>query len=110
MTDRADLEAWRQALFSDVPERPSGPRHQITLAEVEEYSRRWQENCRRESDIEADIVTDPDGRPLAVGPAMHVFEFNSLAISGSDADRLGIKASQFPGVTIVRPYSERNDA
>lgn len=106
MTDRADLLAWRDALFSDVPERLPGPRRLITLAEVQDYSRRWEENRCREPKVEFDVLTDPDGAPLAIGPAVHVFEFSWLAINQADADRLGIEAGQYPGVTIVRPYSE----
>jgi len=106
LTDRADLLAWRDALLSDVGERPPGPRHQITLAEVQDYSRRWEENRRREPKVEFDVVTDPDGAPLAIGPAAHVFEFSWLAIDEADADRLCITAGQYPRVAIVRPYSE----
>ncbi|TDL01541.1 hypothetical protein EI067_00370 [Mycobacterium paragordonae] len=110
MTDRADLEAWRQALFSDAPERPPGPRHEVTLAEVEDYSRRWQVNrdAGRCHTTEADVDLDLDGVPIGVGPSTDVFLFSSLAISQADADRLGIESGQYPGVTIVRPYSEED--
>lgn len=111
LTDRADLEAWRQALFSDVGDRPPGPRHQITLAEVQECSQRWQANreAGRCHTTEADVDLDVDGVPTGVGPSTDVFMFSSRAISQADADRLGIEAGQYPGVTIVRPYSERDN-
>jgi hypothetical protein len=111
LTDRADLEALREALFSDVPERPPVPRHEITLAEVEDYSARWQANRKagRFHTTEPDVVLDLDGVPIGVGPSMDVFTFSSLAISQADADRLGIESGQFPGVTIFRPYSERDN-
>ncbi len=110
MTDRDDLEAWRQALFGDVGERPPGPRHEITLAEVEDYSARWQANRKAGlcHTTEADVDLDLDGVPIGVGPSTYVFTFSSLAISQADADRLGIESGQYPGVTIVRPYSERD--
>lgn len=105
MTDREDLRAAARELFADVGERPPGPRRQITLADVEEYSRRYVANRRREPKLEADIAASPDGTPLGVGPATYVFEFNSFAIDQADADRLGIKPGQYPGITIFDPYN-----
>lgn len=109
MTEREDLRAAARELFADVGERPPGPRHEVTLAEVEEYSRRWQANreAGRCHTTEADVDLDVDGVPIGVGPSTDVFLFSSLAISQADADRLGVEAGQYPGVTIVRPYSDR---
>lgn len=110
MTDREDLRAAARELFADVGERPPGPRHETTLAEVEAYSRRWVENreAGRCHTTEAEVGVDVDGIPSYVGRSMDVFTFSSLGISQADADRLGIVAGQYPGVTIVRPYSEKD--
>jgi hypothetical protein len=97
-------------LFPDPLDRPPVPRHEITLAEVEDYSARWQANrkaglcCTTEADVDLDL----DGVPIGVGPSIDVFKFSSLAISQVDADRLGIESGQYPGVTIFRPYSEKD--
>jgi hypothetical protein len=109
LTEREELRAAARELFGDVGERPPGPRHETTLAEVEDYSRRWQANqeAGRFHKTDAEVDLDVDGVPIGVGPSMDVFLFSSLAISQADADRLGIESGQYPGVTIVRPYSDR---
>ena len=111
MTNHDDLRAAAREVFADVGERPPGPRHQITIAEVEDYSRRWAENrdAGRFHTTDADIVEDSDGRPLAVSRSTDVFTFSSLAIDQADADRLGITAGQYPGIRIFDPRSTKEN-
>lgn len=115
MTDRDDLRAAARQLFADVGERPPGPRHQITVADVEDYSSRWAQNreAGRFTTIDVDIVTDADGRPLAVSQSVETFRFNSLAIDRTHADRLGvaaaIEAGAYPGVRIFDPHNTKGN-
>lgn len=115
MTDRDDLRAAARELFADVGERPPGPRYEITLAAVEDYSRRWVENlgAGRFTTTDADIVVDADGRPLMVGRSVHTFQFNSLLLDRAHADRLGIaaaiEAGEYPGVEVFDPYNTKGD-
>ncbi|OBJ85544.1 hypothetical protein A9W97_19400 [Mycobacterium gordonae] len=98
-------------MFGGVGERPPGPRHEVTLAEVEDYSRRWQANreAGRCHTTEAAVDLDLDGVPIGVGPSMDVFVFSSLAIDRADTDRLGISAAieagEYPGVEVFDPYN-----
>jgi hypothetical protein len=113
LTDREDLRAAARELFADVGERPPGPRYEITLAAVEDYSRRWVENrgAGRFTTTDVDIITDADGRPLAVSQSVETFRFNSLVLDRAHADRLGIaaaiEAGQYPGVRIFDPYDTK---
>jgi hypothetical protein len=113
MIDREDLRTAARQLFADVGERPPGPRYQITLAAVEDYSRRWVENqgAGRFTTTDADIRVDADGWPLAVGHTVHTFVFNSLLIDRRHADRLGItadiEAGQYPGVELFDPRNPK---
>lgn len=111
MTERDDLRATAREVFADAGERPRGPRHELTLAEVEDYSRRWAENrdAGRFHTTDADIVEDSDGRPLAVSRSTDVFKFSSLAIDQADADRLGITAGQYPGLRIFDPHNTKEN-
>lgn len=115
MTDREDLRAAARELFADVGERPPGPRYEITLAAVEDYSRRWVENrgAGRFTTTDADIRVDRDGRPLAVGHTVHTFQFNSLLLDRRHADRLGItaaiEAGDYPGVEVFDPYTTKDN-
>lgn len=111
LTERDDLRAVAQEVFADVGERPPGPRHQITIADVEDYSRRWVENrdAGRFHTTDADIVEDSDGRPLAVSRSTDVFTFSSLAIDQADAHRLGITAGQYPGIRIINPRNTKEN-
>lgn len=117
MTDhREELRAAARELFAGVGERPPGPRHELTLADVEDYSRRWAQNreAGRFTTTDVDIVTDADGRPLAVSQSVETFKFNSLVIDRTHADRLGItaaiEAGEYPGVRIFDPYAERGES
>jgi hypothetical protein len=102
-------------LFADVGKRPPGPRHEITLADVEDYSLRWVANrgAGRFTTTDMDIVTDADGRPLAVGRSVETFVFNSLLLDRAHADRLGIaaaiEAGDYPGVELFDPLTTKGD-
>ncbi|MGP4054287.1 DUF7213 family protein [Mycobacterium sp. 4D054] len=115
LTDKDDLRAAARELFAGVGERPPGPRHELTLADVEDYSRRWAQNreAGRFTTTDADIVVDADGRPLAVSRSVHLFRFNWLAIDQAHADRLGIAAAiaagDYPGVRIFDPYDTKGN-
>lgn len=115
MMDREDLRAAARELFADVGERPPGPRYEMTLADVEDYSRRWVENrgAGRFTTTDADIRVDGDGRPLMVGHTVHTFVFNSLLLDRAHADRLGIaaaiEAGEYPGVELFDPYSRKGN-
>lgn len=116
MMDRDDLRAAVRELFGNVGERPPGPRYELTLAAVEDYSLRWIANrgAGRFTTTDVDIVTDADGAPLAVGRSVETFVFNSLVVDRAHADRLGIAeaiaAGAYPGVEIFDPYAERGDS
>lgn len=113
--DRDDLRAAVRDLFGDVGERPPGPRYEMTVEAVEDYSRRWIENlgAGRFTSIDVDIVTDADGAPMAVGRSIETFQFNSLLVDRAHADRLGItaaiEAGQYPGVEVFDPYNTKGD-
>lgn len=115
MTDREDLRAAARELFADVGERPPGPRHEVTVADVEDYSRRWVENrgAGRFTTTDVDIVTDADGRPLAVSRSVETFRFSSLVLDRAHADRLGIAAAidagEYPGVRIFDPHNPKGN-
>lgn len=115
MMDRDDLRAAVRELFGGVGERPPGPRYEITLADVEDYSRRWAQNrgAGRFTTTDVDIVTDADGRPLAVGRSVETFVFNSLVVDRAHADRLGIAAAidagEYPGVELFDPYDTKGN-
>lgn len=104
--ENEDLRAAVRELFGDIGRRPPGPRYEMTLEAVEDYSRRWVANlgAGRFTSVDADIVTDADGAPMAVGHTVHTFVFNSLLLDRRHADRLGItaaiEAGQYPGVEI----------
>lgn len=106
MMDRDDLRAAIKDLFGDVGERPPGPRYQMTLEAVKDYSRRWQANlgAGRFTSIDVDIVTDADGVPMAVGRSVETVQFNSLLVDRAHAERLGIAeaidAGEYPGVEV----------
>lgn len=109
--DREDLRAAVRELFGDIGSRPQGrPRYELTLADVEDYSRRWQANlgAGRFTSIDVDIVSDADGVPMAVGRSVETFQFNSLLVDRRHADRLGIAeaiaAGDYPGVDLLDPY------
>ncbi|OBC12613.1 hypothetical protein A5784_32820 [Mycobacterium sp. 852013-50091_SCH5140682] len=107
------MRAAARALFADVGERPAGPRYEITLADVEDYSQRWVANreAGRFTTTDADIVTDADGRPLMVSRSVQTFVFNSFLIDRRHTDRLGItaaiEAGQYPGVELFDPYNTK---
>lgn len=113
--DRDDLRAAIRDLFGDVGERPPGPRYEMTLEAVEDYSRRWVANrgAGRFTTTDVDIVTDADGRPLAVGRSVETFVFNSLVVDRAHADRLGIAAAidagEYPGVELFDPYDTKGN-
>ncbi|MHA7652956.1 hypothetical protein ACX9NE_25335 [Mycobacterium sp. ML4] len=115
MIEREDLWAAARELFAGVGKRPPGPRYEMTLADVEDYSRRWVENrgAGRFTTTDVDIVTDADGRPLAVGRSVETFVFNSLLLDQAHADRLGItaaiEAGEYPGVEVFDPYNTKGD-
>jgi hypothetical protein len=115
MMDRDDLRAAIRDLFGDVGERPAGPRYEMTVEAVEDYSRRWVANlgAGRFTKTDADIVTDADGRPMAVGRSVETFVFNSLLVDRRHADRLGItaaiEAGEYPGVEVFDPYNTKGD-
>ncbi len=115
VTDRDDLRAAVRELFADVGERPPGPRYEMTLAAVEDYSRRWVENlgAGRFTTTDADIRVDADGRPSAVGHTVHTFQFNSLLMDRHHTDRLGItaavEAGEYPGVEVFDPYNTKGN-
>lgn len=115
MTDRDDLRAAARELFADVGERPPGPRYEIKLADIEDYSQRWVANrdAGRFTTTDADIVTDADGRPLMVSRSVHTFVFNSFLIDRRHTDRLGItaaiEAGEYPGVEVFDPRNPKGD-
>ncbi|PND58121.1 hypothetical protein CRM90_09015 [Mycobacterium sp. ENV421] len=102
-------------MFGDVGKRPPGPRYEMTLADVEDYSLRWVENlgAGRFTTSEADIITDADGSPLAVTRSVETFIFNSLLLDRAHADRLGItaaiEAGEYPGVELFDPYDTKGN-
>lgn len=116
MMDRDDLRAAIRDLFGDVGTRPPGPRYQMTLGDVEDYSQRWQANlgAGRFTTIDVDIVTDADGVPLAVGRSVETFQFNSLLVDRAHAERLGIadaiEAGAYPGVELFDPHADRGES
>lgn len=113
MMDRDDLRAAVRDLFGGVGKRPPGPRYELTLADVEDYSQRWQANlgAGRFTSIDADVVTDADGVPMAVGRSVETFVFNHLLVDRRHADRLGIAeaiaAGEYPGVELFDPYDTK---
>lgn len=116
MMDRDDLRAAIRDLFGGVGKRPPGPRYELALADVEDYSRRWQANlgAGRFTSIDVDIVSDADGVPMAVGRSVETFQFNSLLVDRRHADRLGIAeaiaAGDYPGVELLDHYAERGES
>lgn len=115
MIDREDLRAAVRQLFGDVGDRPPGPRYEMTVADVEDYSLRWVENqgAGRFTTTDIDVVTDADGRPLAVGRSVETFVFNSLVLDRAHAARLGIaaaiEAGKYPGVDLFDPLTTKGD-
>lgn len=116
MMERDDLRAAVRELFGDVGKRPPGPRYELTLADVEDYSRRYVENrgAGRFTSTDVDIVSDADGVPSMVGHTVHTFQFNSLLVDRRHADRLGItaavEAGEYPGVEVSDPYVGRGES
>lgn len=80
------------------------PTGRITLAEVVAFSQRWQRNRGRTN---ADIITDPDGLPIAVGESYPVL-CAGLAIWQADAERLGIADGEHPGIHIIPTPTKGN--
>lgn len=115
MMERDDLRAAVRELFGDVGKRPPGPRYEMTLADVEDYSRRWVENrgAGRFTSTDADVVTDADGVPSMVGRSVETYQFNDLLLARAHADRLGIaaaiEAGEYPGVEVFDPYNTKGD-
>jgi hypothetical protein len=107
MTDHDDERDFVRALFASAERPPADivPTAGLTREALERQSAAYGKPCT--GTIPGEILTDPDGYPLGVAESRSVSGiFGGVGITATEAERLGIKPGELPGVFIIETENE----